>query len=323
MRAQYAGEPAAQVARRWRAIDPLLPAPAAARPGCGVELAVPGAAGELAAAGTCEHWRGTPDSLDLTWGAARRYELTAHVADLDDPGPVDRLLSAWKDHLDGVDGAGDPDSSAVVTWPSRDVGGVQALLAHGLAPYAVIAARATASAPSARSIAHPGVQVRRAGPSDIDEVVRLGLEVIRFDALVSGVTERPGTADALRGEVATFLADAQPWVWLAEDGGDATGVLIAERPEAAGWIAPLVGPGPVAYLQLMGVSSGLRGRGVGAAMAAHFHREAEAAGVAVAVLHYAQVNPLSAPFWSQQGYRPLWTVWEAWPARSLRSPTMT
>jgi len=37
----------------------------------------------------------------------------------------------------------------------------------------------------------------------------------------------------------------------------------------------------------------------------------------VTLLHYAQVNPLSAPFWSQQGYRPLWTVWETAPARAL------
>jgi hypothetical protein len=57
---------------------------------------------------------------------------------------------------------------------------------------------------------------------------------------------------------------------------------------------------------------------VGAAMTAHLHREVEAAGVAVTLLHYAQVNPLSAPFWNQQGYRPLWTVWEAQPAGSLR-----
>jgi GNAT superfamily N-acetyltransferase len=319
MRESHAGQLAAQVAQRWRAIDPLLPARIPAQPGCGAELAVAGPAGEIAAVGTCEHWTGAPDSLDLSWGAAHRYELTAAVADLDDPGAVDRLLSAWSEHLDGIGGAGDPDSSAVVTWPSRDVGGVKALLAHGLAPYAVIAARATASARSPRSTTHSGAAVRRARPSDIDEVVRLGLEVIRFDALVSGVTERPGTADALRQEVATFLADERPWVWLAEDGRDAVGVLIAERPEAAGWIAPLVGPAPVAYLQLMGVSPGLRGRGVGAAMAVHFHREAQAADVAVTVLHYAQVNPLSAPFWSQQGYRPLWTVWEVWPARSLRS----
>jgi hypothetical protein len=53
-------------------------------------------------------------------------------------------------------------------------------------------------------------------------------------------------------------------------------------------------------------------------MAAQLHREVESAGVAVTLLHYGQVNPLSAPFWSQQGYRPLWTVWEAMPALAVR-----
>jgi len=28
-------------------------------------------------------------------------------------------------------------------------------------------------------------------------------------------------------------------------------------------------------------------------------------------LHYSLLNPLSVPFWSQQGYRPLWTSWQA------------
>jgi hypothetical protein len=35
-------------------------------------------------------------------------------------------------------------------------------------------------------------------------------------------------------------------------------------------------------------------------------------------LHYAQLNPLSAPFWNRMGYRPLWTGWEVRPAASLR-----
>jgi GNAT superfamily N-acetyltransferase len=309
---------AAQVAQRWRSVDPLLPARLESQPGCGVEFAVAGTAGQLAAVGTCEHWTGTSDSLELTWGAAHRYKLTVQVADLDDPGPVDRLLAAWREHLGEIGDAGDVDSSAVVTWPSRDVGGVKALLAHGLAPLAVIAARATPSAQPSGRAERSDVQIRRAGPSDIDEIVRLGLEVIRFDALVSGVTERPSTADALRRELSAFLADAQPWVWLAEDRDDAIGMLAAERPEVARWIGPLVGVSPVAYLLLMGVSPDLRGRGVGAAMAAHLHREVEAAGVAVTLLHYGQVNPLSGPFWSQQGYRPLWTVWEAQPVGNLR-----
>ena len=29
-------------------------------------------------------------------------------------------------------------------------------------------------------------------------------------------------------------------------------------------------------------------------------------------------DPLAAPFWGRQGYRPLWTTWEARPARMLR-----
>jgi GNAT superfamily N-acetyltransferase len=318
MRQSQVVDLSAQVAQRWRTIDPLLPGRVELEPGCGVDLAVHGPAGRLAAFGICEHWAGTADSLDLTWGAAHRYQLRVLVADLADPAPLDRLLSAWREHLRGIGGAGDEDSSAVVTWPSRDVGGVKSLLAHGLAPLAVIAARAAAAAKSLDRAAHAHVHVRRAGPSDIDELVRLGLDVIRFDALVSAVTERPGTANALRRDLAALLRHARPWVWLAEDRGTAVGMLVAERPEVARWTAPLVGPAPAAYLLLLGVSASLRGRGVGAALTAHLHREVAAAGVLVTLLHYAQANPLSSPFWSQQGYRPLWTVWETQPAGNLR-----
>jgi predicted acetyltransferase len=61
-----------------------------------------------------------------------------------------------------------------------------------------------------------------------------------------------------------------------------------------------------------------RASGIGARLAARLHRDIEDAGVAVTLLHYEQTNPLSVPFWSQQGYRPLWTSWEAKPARTLR-----
>ena len=44
----------------------------------------------------------------------------------------------------------------------------------------------------------------------------------------------------------------------------------------------------------------------------------DARGVDTTLLHYAQLNPLSAPFWSRMGYRPLRTGWEVRPAASLR-----
>ena len=153
---------------------------------------------------------------------------------------------------------------------------------------------------------------------DIDAVVRLGLEVIRYDAHFGNGGERPDTVGALRPEADEMLAGPQPWIWLAERDGQAIGLLAAQRPELAGWIAPLVRQAPVAYLMLMFVAPGERAGGIGAELVARLHADVRAAGVPVTLLHYEQVNPLSAPFWSQQGYRPLWLTWEARPARAIR-----
>jgi GNAT superfamily N-acetyltransferase len=300
-------------------------------------VTVTGADGPPAATGTCEHWVGDAESLELSWGAARRFQLAPQIAGPDVAGALDGLLSQWRDHLAAVPGTGDEDSAALVMWPSRDIDGIRTLLRHGLAPMDVIAARPTGrhpvgptdaapgraeglavSASPDASAAQRGLRIRRAGPADIDAVVRLGVEVIRFDAHFGGVTERPGTAAAMRREAAGLLAGPEPWTWLAERDGTAIGLLAAQRPEAASWIAPMVRPAPAAYLMLMFVLPGERASGVGGALTARLHREVAAAGVAVTLLHYEQSNPLSVPFWSQQGYRPLWTSWAARPARTVR-----
>jgi GNAT superfamily N-acetyltransferase len=325
----------ARVARHWQAIDPLLPAPAARPPGCPANIVVAGRDGEPIAIGTCEHWEGVPGSLDLCWGAARRFQLNAQIAGPDVAAALDRLLSLWRDHLALVPEAEAQDTAAVVTWPSRDIDGVKPLLRHGLTPLTVAAVRSTGhcagpgdgvprrAAGDARSAGPPaaapgGVRIRRAQAADIDQVVRLGLELIRFDAHFDCVIERPGAAEALRRYAARMLDVPDSWTWLAERDGTAVGMLSAEQPADAGWIAPMVGAAPVAYLMQMIVSLGDRGGGLGAALVAAAHREMEAAGVAAVLLHYGQLNPLSAPFWSRQGYRPLWTSWEARPARAIR-----
>lgn len=61
-----------------------------------------------------------------------------------------------------------------------------------------------------------------------------------------------------------------------------------------------------------------RGGGIGAALVRHVHGELDARGIDLTLLHYAQVNPLSAPFWHRMGYRPLWSTWEARAAAALR-----
>jgi len=324
----------ALVERRWQEADPLLPPPVLPPPGCAAPLIVAGPGAQPAAIGSCAHWARSAGSLDVAWGTARRFQLTAAVAGPDVRDALDRLLSQWRDHLAGTPGAGDDDSAAIVNWPSRDIEGVEPLVRHGLSPMAVLAARATgrqpagpADRPAARPDCYPdpaagaarqGITIRRAGPADLEAVVRLGLEVIRFDAYFGNGGERPGTVNALRKEVVRLLDTRRPWTWLAERDREPVGLLAAQQPQAADWIAPMVRPTPAAYLMLMFVRPGERGSGVGADLVARLHREIDAAGVPVTLLHYQTLNPLSAPFWHQQGYRPLWVTWEARPARSIR-----
>src|SRR5579872_3781701 len=173
----------AKAVRRCQAIDPLLPAPAPRPTGCDADLVVSGPDEEISAIGTCEHWEGAAGSLDLCWGAARRFQLTAQVAGPDVATALDRLLSLWRDHLARVPAAGAQDTAAVVSWPSRDIDGIKPLIRHGLTPLTVAAVRSMArpaGAPprraagdgrdaASRYAASGGVKIRRAGTADSDE----------------------------------------------------------------------------------------------------------------------------------------------------------
>ena len=334
------------VARRWQAIDALLPDPSEPTKTCGTDLTVTSADGRVVATGYCRHVHVRPGSLELAWGAATQFALTPWVAGPDVGNGLGQLLERWRSHLARQPDAADEDSEAMVRWPSRDVNGVRVLLEHGLHPLTVIAARpadraiggstnplttASIHSPMARRYGNEGVtevagtarassaglSIRRAGEGDVDALERLGMEMMRYDAHFGSVTVRADTARGLRESAARTLAAAQPWTWLAERDGEAVGMVQAEPPEAAGWVAPLVRARPVAYLGEMSVLPGVRGAGVGTALVEHLHRELDAAGAAVTLLHHAQLNPLSAPFWNRMGYRPLWTSWEVRPARRL------
>jgi GNAT superfamily N-acetyltransferase len=314
------------VARRWQAIDPLLPDPAALPTGCGAPLVVNGDNGRLAGLGVCVHHHVPADSLNQTWGAADRFTLVPRLAGQDVAAPADVLVSQWRDHLAGVAAARGADTSATVVWPSSDITGIRALLSHGLQPLTVIAARSrpnTPPGPHASQGPHPkrgafGVTIRLAGPADEERVLDLELRLIRYDMQFGGPVWRPATAKLVRDEIHGSLARRAAWTWLAERAGCAVGLLVAQPPEEAGWIAGMTGPSPAAYLQTMFVDARERGTGIGSALVRHLHAQLDAAGVAVTLLHHSQVNPLSAPFWYRMGYRPLWTSWEARPANALR-----
>jgi hypothetical protein len=236
------------VARRWQAIDPLLPEPGEPTKTCGTDLTVTSADGRIVATGHCRHVHLRPGSLELAWGAASQFALTAWVAGPDVANGLGQLLERWRSHLVRQQYAADEDSEAMVRWPSREVSGVRVLIEHGLRPLTVIAARPADRAIDGSTVraSSAGLSIRRAGQGDLDALVRLGMEMMRYDAHFGSVAVREDTARGLRESAARTLAAAQPWTWLAERDGEAVGMVQAEPPEAAGWVAPLVRAQPVA-----------------------------------------------------------------------------
>jgi GNAT superfamily N-acetyltransferase len=312
------------VGRRWQGLDRFLPPRAELPEGCAAPFVTTGSNGRPAGLAVCRHERVPADTLNQTWGTAGRFSLILRVRDTDTAAAVDDLLGQWRNHLAGLPEAAARDTAAMVSWPSRDVTGVSALLRHGMQPLTVIAIRTAANTPAANTPAantpagNAGLVIREAGPADLDVVTEFELGVIRYDALFGAAIIRPATEALVRAETQASLGARPAWAWLAEQDGRPVGLVHVQPPGQAGWIAGMARGGMTAYLQTMFVRPGLRGTGVGAALVRHAHAVLDARGVQTTLLHYAQVNPLSAPFWNRMGYRPLWTGWEVRPAASLR-----
>ena len=307
------------VSRRWLGLDRLLPPRAELPEGCAAPFVTTGANGRPAGLAACRHEHIPDGRLNQTWGTATRYSLIARLREADTSAALDDLLGQWRDHLTGLPGTGADDTTAMITWPARDVSGVNTLLRHGLQALTVIAVRPARPEPAVPDLAgDESLVIREAGPADLDVVTGFEMGVIRYDALFGAAILRPATEELVRAETQAALAVRPAWAWLAERGGRPVGLVHVQPPEHSGWIAGMTRAGSTAYLPTLFVRPGEQGGGVGAALVRHAHAVLDARGVQTTLLHYAQVNPLSAPFWSRMGYRPLWTGWEVRPAASLR-----
>jgi GNAT superfamily N-acetyltransferase len=247
-----------------------------------------------------------PDTWGYTFFAANESKL---VPKADGPQAFAELLDLWAEQDAFRPG---PDSIATITWPSRDTETARALVEREFAPQAILAVRLTGQATGASATpgsSDSGVVVRRAKPRDTEAVTRLWMEQLHWDAQFGYVSIRPSTPSGLAEQVAQAVGGEEKRAWIAERDGEPVGLVVVQPPEHAAWAAHLIRVAPAAYLNCGAVTAGERGGGVGSTLVRHVHTELDAEGIGAVLLHYTATNPLSVPFWSRCGYRPLLTAW--------------
>lgn len=242
-----------------------------------------------------------PDSFIASFTASHDSRFVARAAD---PAALADLLDRWRDLSTFHPGR---DDTATVTWPARDTSMSGVFLERGFAPQTVLAVRQAGFAMPV--VVAKDVTVRAARPADEDAVVELWLEEIAWDQQFRGCVIRPSTGRRVREEARKIFESDELWCWIAEDRGAVAGMMVVQTPERAGWATGSLALAPASYLTCGVVGAASRGGGVGYRLVRAVHDFLDAAGVAASLLHYAAVNPLSAPFWSRCGYRPLTTTW--------------
>lgn len=302
-------------AARLSRIDRYLPVPAVIAPSDG-GVVLTATAGPSVAAGQARTINVDPADFFATFSALTAHSLTVQADGPDPASAVDELIRTWREHLYARYGLTEADSAATVTLASRDTSIIPAMVAHGFSPSSVLALRRGTTPPTAP--AADELQIRAARPADLESVVALQMEALRFDAQLGVGRIRESTEATVRRSLFESLARGDGTRMLAELDGAAVGLVIVDLPEHATWVAHLISRAPVAYLECLSVSQQARSGGIGSALVAAAHRRIEDSDGAVTVLHHALANPLSAPFWAFQGYRPLWTSWVAEPLSTLR-----
>jgi len=303
-----------QQRRRFAALDPGLPEAPAPPPG---DIVLVGSAGGDAA-GVVNEYSWPAGSGPLLWSAAHVTELYPVLGTSGAAGAA-ALVSAWRARFSSH--TRDPDSAAVVSWPSRDVAATRVFLDRGLVPLAVLAVRPVV--PVAPPPEDPALRVRAAGPDDLDECLRLALAELAYSSQVGGSVLRPEAAEVKRTTMRDRLGRGEP-TWVAERDGVVVGVLECGHTEATpgSWLGGLLPPGPWGYVNCASVAADARGTGVGRAMVAAAMpvlQHPRPKPVRGTYLYYNPPNPLSSVFWPRVGYRPLWTLWETRPASAVRS----
>ncbi len=219
-----------------------------------------------------------------------------------------QLASALPPLLAHAAAIADRPTQAAITLPRSDVHRCRVVREAGLPPIAMLAIadlRRSRGMPFDASIA-----VRDARPEDAQDLIRLYWDEAEYEARLGTLRLSPEIRASIAAEVPAIIAGPGRTL-LAERDGRVVGAVIAQSPADSAWATARVDIEPVSYLAVASTSPTARGGGVGTALVAELHRRHVSGGIIASALHYSAYNPLSIPFWSRCGYRPLLTTYAA------------
>ncbi|MEP6910243.1 MAG: GNAT family N-acetyltransferase [Actinomycetota bacterium] len=149
-----------------------------------------------------------------------------------------------------------------------------------------------------------GVEVRRAGPADIEETMATGsvLSEHQLRSPVFGSYPLP-TDEELRADVLEELSDAEAATFIAEREGRPVGALVMVPADKSSMHAGLARPERAALLGYAATLPEVRGSGAGLALTNAGLAWARENDYPVVVVDWRETNLLSSRFWPARGFR--------------------
>jgi GNAT superfamily N-acetyltransferase len=190
--------------------------------------------------------------------------------------------------------------------PSSDQAALEAWFNLSFGKEHVHAIRETAPASTFDAPIDPTLEIRRAGPADLDASVALD-DIIPIHQSRAPVYSSiwPYDREEARQEALESLNNPEEKLWLAFRDGRIVSyqfyIPISSRPQ----IGELTIPEHCSYLAFAVTREEEQGRGVGRILTAHGIAEEHATGFTHCITDWRATNLLSSRFWPRQGFRPV------------------
>ena len=156
-----------------------------------------------------------------------------------------------------------------------------------------------------------GLSMRHATSADLNEIVALGIESVRYHAALDPTMHVPRGEDGkMRRRFQAILREPQHgalFVAMLDWQIVAFYSLYLQSIDDS-WTPPLFAPGRYGLLAEVAVAEGLRGRGVGRRLFHTVEQWFRERGAQRFWLIYLLRNPLSSRFWPSLGFQPVWDV---------------